>query len=81
MFVFQDEEFTTTVFVYINNMIWKYLGRYRAHYKPIKDIAFGIDVDLNQPRLLTLGQDRILVRFRKLSFAMFFDLALHSCNG
>ena len=38
-----------------------YFGRHRAHYKLIADIMFGIQLDSDQPRLLSIGEDRMLV--------------------
>ena len=63
----QDAEYTTSIFVRqfgTNVEPYQYLGRYRAHYKPIKEIMFGIQLDDDSPRLMSLGQDRVLVRFR-----------------
>jgi WD40 repeat protein len=42
---------------------WEYLGKHRAHYKSIQDVTFGIALDSDTPRLLSVGQDRALIEY------------------
>ncbi|XP_041079332.1 cilia- and flagella-associated protein 251 isoform X2 [Polyodon spathula] len=61
-----DAEFTITVFNLVpknDEKSWRYLWRQRAHYKPIQDVMFGINLDSKMPRLLSLGMDRVLVEY------------------
>ncbi|KAK6192834.1 hypothetical protein SNE40_004236 [Patella caerulea] len=60
-----DAEHSLTVYKKQNSAEdpFDYLGRYRAHYKPINDVLFGIHLDSNLPRLMSLGEDRVLVEY------------------
>ena len=41
---------------------YRFMGRYRAHYKLIVDIMFTTQLDTDEPRLLSLSEDRHLVK-------------------
>lgn len=41
---------------------WGYLGKYRAHTKPITGLVFGTSGD-TLPRLLSIAEDRTMVEF------------------
>lgn len=42
---------------------WLFVGRNRAHQKTITSVLFGINVDTDAPRLLSVGEDRMLVEY------------------
>uniref|UniRef100_A0A8D2Q6N2 Cilia- and flagella-associated protein 251 n=1 Tax=Varanus komodoensis TaxID=61221 RepID=A0A8D2Q6N2_VARKO len=43
--------------------VWERLAALHAHCKPIRTILFGVHLDSNEPRLLSLGEDRLLVEY------------------
>ena len=67
----QDVSFTVAVYVVRvkhGQRVWEYLARLRSHRKSIRSVLFGVHLDSNEPRLLSLGRDRLLVS-SLLSFA------------
>lgn len=64
MLSFQDEKYAVTVYKRVlqnGQRCWEHLAGLHSHYKPIQSILFGVQLDSNEPRLLSLGEDRQLV--------------------
>ncbi|NWV62836.1 CF251 protein, partial [Malurus elegans] len=61
-----DEKYTVTVYRKVlqsGSKCWEHLAGLESHYKPIRNILFGVQTDSNEPRLLSLGEDRQLVEY------------------
>ncbi|XP_036027539.1 cilia- and flagella-associated protein 251 [Onychomys torridus] len=61
-----DVSFTVAVYkvVVINGQrVWEYLARLRSHHNSIQSLLFGVHLDSNEPRLLSLGKDRFLIEY------------------
>uniref|UniRef100_A0A8C8RGZ7 Cilia- and flagella-associated protein 251 n=1 Tax=Pelusios castaneus TaxID=367368 RepID=A0A8C8RGZ7_9SAUR len=61
-----DEKYSVTVYKRIlknGERSWEHLAGLHSHYKPIRSIIFGVLLDSNEPRLLSLGEDRLLVEY------------------
>ncbi|NXP50877.1 CF251 protein, partial [Heliornis fulica] len=61
-----DEKYSVTVYKRVlqnGSRCWEHLAGLHSHYKPIRSILFGVQLDSNKPRLLSLGEDRQLVEY------------------
>ncbi|NXX77335.1 CF251 protein, partial [Urocolius indicus] len=61
-----DEKNSVTVYKRVlqeGSRRWKHLAGLRSHRRLIRSILFGVQLDSNEPRLLSLGQDRRLVEY------------------
>ncbi|NWS41722.1 CF251 protein, partial [Probosciger aterrimus] len=65
-FATADETYTVTVYkraLRNGSRCWEHFAELRSHYKPIRSILFGVQLDSNEPRLLSLGEDRLLIEY------------------
>ncbi|BHF60831.1 Cilia- and flagella-associated protein 251 [Sparganum proliferum] len=65
-FAYVDSEMSTTLLKRVSpeqGDLWQYVGRYRAHSRPIVDLMFHTSANYGYPRLLTLGEDRMIVEY------------------
>ncbi|XP_066056080.1 cilia- and flagella-associated protein 251 [Chamaea fasciata] len=61
-----DENYSVIVYKRVlqyGSRCWEHLAGLDSHYKPIRSILFGVHPGSNEPRLLSLGEDRQLVEY------------------
>uniref|UniRef100_A0A8C3RD36 Cilia- and flagella-associated protein 251 n=1 Tax=Cyanoderma ruficeps TaxID=181631 RepID=A0A8C3RD36_9PASS len=61
-----DENYSVTVYKRVlqnGSRCWEHLAGLHSHHKPIRGIFFGVHPGSNEPRLLSLGEDRQLVEY------------------
>ncbi|NWY38020.1 CF251 protein, partial [Sylvia atricapilla] len=61
-----DENYSVIVYKRVlqnGSRCWEHLAGLDSHYKPIRGILFGVHPGSNEPRLLSLGEDRQLVEY------------------
>ncbi|XP_010602682.1 cilia- and flagella-associated protein 251 isoform X2 [Fukomys damarensis] len=61
-----DVNFTVAVYMVVvrgGRRVWEYLARLRSHRQSICSLLFGVYLDSNELRLLSLGRDRLLIEY------------------
>ncbi|NXX17943.1 CF251 protein, partial [Podargus strigoides] len=79
-FATADEKYSVTVYKRVlqnGSRGWEHLAGLHSHYKPIRSILFGIQLDSNEPRLLSLGEDRQLIEYDLKSSSKDHLVVLH----
>ncbi|OPJ75032.1 WD repeat-containing protein 66 isoform B [Patagioenas fasciata monilis] len=75
-----DEKYAVTVYKRVlqnGSRCWEHLAGMHSHYKPIRSILFGVQLDSHEPRLLSLGEDRQLVEYDLKSSSKDHLVVLH----
>ncbi|NXW60505.1 CF251 protein, partial [Eurystomus gularis] len=75
-----DEKYSVIVYKRVlqnGSRCWEHLAGLYSHYKPIRSILFGVQLDSNEPRLLSLGEDRQLVEYDLKSSSKDHLVVLH----
>ncbi|KAM9194215.1 cilia- and flagella-associated protein 251 [Dugong dugon] len=64
-----DENYAVALYQVVvkhGQRVWEYLARLRSHHRSIQSLLFGVHLDSNEPRLLSLGRDRLLIEYNLL---------------
>ncbi|KFP24469.1 WD repeat-containing protein 66, partial [Colius striatus] len=75
-----DEKNSVTVYKRVlqeGSRCWEHLAGLHSHHRPIRSILFGVQLDSDEPRLLSLGEDRRLVEYDLTSSSKDHLVVLH----
>nr|XP_008119553.1 PREDICTED: WD repeat-containing protein 66 isoform X1 [Anolis carolinensis]XP_016853170.1 PREDICTED: WD repeat-containing protein 66 isoform X1 [Anolis carolinensis] len=78
-FATADEKLSVSVykqFMKDGQKVWDLLAAVHSHCRPIRSLLFGVHLDSDEPRLLSLGEDKLLVEY-DLEKTTRYNLAIH----